>query len=183
VILKPKILPSQATVFTLLSAVSVCEAIKEVAGIDTQIKWPNDILIHYKKLGGILTELNAEMDEIRFIVIGIGLNINNDKKTLVAGATSLKEQNKENINRISLLQEILRKIEANYLLFQKENNQSIIEKWRNYNITLGKRVKIIYQKDRLEGRAIDIDKDGGLLVRKDTGLIQKVMAGDVVHCG
>lgn len=181
-ILKPKILPNQAPILTLLTAVSICEAIKEITGIEVQIKWPNDILIHNKKLGGILTELNAEMDETRFVIIGIGLNVNNDTKTLPAGATSLKEQEKENINRIDLLQEILRKTEANYLLFKEKGSYPIIEKWRQYSITLGKRVKVICQKEHLEGTAIDIDIDGGLLVRKDSGVTEKVMAGDVVHC-
>lgn len=181
-LLRPKMLPNQTSILTLMSAVSICEAIKEITGLETKIKWPNDILIHNKKLGGILTELNAEMDSIRFVVIGIGLNVNNDKKTLPEGSTSLREQIKENINRIELLQEILRKIETNYSLFQEKESRSILEKWRSYNITLGKRVRIICQNNHLEGEAFDIDLDGGLLLRKDSGLVEKVMAGDVVHC-
>jgi len=181
-VLKPRILPNQVSVLTLLAAVSICEAIKEVTGLNAQIKWPNDILIHNKKLGGILTEINAEMDEIHSVVIGIGINVNNDKKTLVCGATSLKEQRKESTNRIELLQEILRRIEKNYLTFQEKASQPIIEKWREYNITLGKRVRIFYHKEHIEGEAIDIDTDGGLLLRKDSGLTQKVTSGDVVHC-
>lgn len=181
-ILKPKMLPNQAPILTLLSSVSICEAIKKITGLDTQIKWPNDILIGHKKLGGILTELSAETDEINFVIVGIGLNVNNDKKTLVNGATSLKEQKKEFVNRISLLQEILRRIEANYLLLQLEGNQSIIEKWRDYDITLGRRVKVFSHKEHIEAEAVDIDTDGGLLLRNDSGLTQKVTAGDVVHC-
>jgi BirA family biotin operon repressor/biotin-[acetyl-CoA-carboxylase] ligase len=181
-ILRPKILPNQASIFTLLSAVSVCEAIKKAVGLDAQIKWPNDIFIHHKKLGGILTELNAEMDEIRFVVIGIGLNVNNDKRTLVAQATSLKEQKKESVNRVDLVREILRKLEANYLFFQEKGARHVIEKWRDYNITLGRRVKVFSHRDHVEGEAFDIDIDGGLLIRKDSGSQEKVMAGDVVHC-
>lgn len=181
-ILRPQILPNQTPLLTLMSVVSICEAINEKAGLVPQIKWPNDILIHHKKLGGILTELNAEMDLSRFVVVGIGLNVNNDKKTLVSGATSLKEQKKEEINRLDLLQEILRKIEANYLIFQKEGSKPIIEKWRQYGISLSRRVKVICQKEHIEGMAVDIDTDGGLLIRDDSGLITKVMAGDVVHC-
>ena len=185
-ILRPKVSPHQASIITLLSAVGICEAIKEVAGIDIQIKWPNDLFLAHKKLGGILTELTASMDEVEFVVIGIGLNVNNDKKTLVSGATSLKEQKKdrekENINRIILLQEILRKIETNYLAFRQKGPRPIIEKWRQHNITLGRRVKVYCHKEHIEGEACDIDTDGGLLVRSDSGLMQKVMAGDVVHC-
>jgi BirA family biotin operon repressor/biotin-[acetyl-CoA-carboxylase] ligase len=181
-LLRPKISLQQASILTLLAAVSVCEAIKEITGLNAQIKWPNDILIHQKKLGGILTELSAETDEVRFVIIGIGINVNNDKKTLPDGATSLKEQKKVNINRITLLQEILRKIEVNYLDFQKSGSQAIITKWRDYNITLGKRIRVFFHTEHLEGEAIDIDTDGGLLVRTDAGLTQKVTAGDVIHC-
>ena len=116
------------------------------------------------------------------MIIGIGLNVNNDKKTLVSAATSLREHKRENINSIELLQEILRRIEANYLLFQLKGAQPIIEKWREHSITLGKRVKVYCQKEHIEGEAIDIDADGALLVRKDLGLVAKVTAGDVVHC-
>ncbi|MCM8801673.1 MAG: biotin--[acetyl-CoA-carboxylase] ligase, partial [Candidatus Omnitrophica bacterium] len=181
-ILKPKIPPYQASLLTLVSAVAVAEAIENLTGLSVQIKWPNDILINQKKLGGILTELNAEMDQIHFAVIGIGINVNNDKKNLIAGATSLREQKKERINRVELLKEILFRLEENYLLWKDKGSSAIIKKWHLYDITLGKRIKIFLHKGTLEGQALDIDLDGSLLVRDDTGLIHKITAGDVVHC-
>jgi len=181
-ILRPKISPEKAPILTLLTAVSICEAIKEVTGLVCEIKWPNDIMLHNKKLGGILTELNAEVDAVNFVIIGFGLNVNNDKKSLISTATSLKEQLKENINRLLLLQEILRKIENNYLGLEKKGAAAIIEKWRQNNITLGRRVKAYYHKEHVEGLAQDIDADGGLIIRNDAGLRQKIMAGDVIHC-
>jgi len=181
-ILRPKILPGGAPILTLLSAVSICEAIKDITGLDTKIKWPNDIISNNKKLGGILTELSAETDKVNFVVIGIGLNVNNDKKSLISGAVSLKNEKKENINRIELLQEILRRIENNYLLLQRKGSSQIIDKWRENNITLGRRVKVYSQKEHFEGEAVDIDKDGALLLRNDHGMVQKITAGDVVHC-
>jgi BirA family biotin operon repressor/biotin-[acetyl-CoA-carboxylase] ligase len=181
-ILRPKILPNATPILTLLCAVGVCEAIKENLGLEAQIKWPNDIFMHHKKLGGILTELNAEMDVVRFVVVGIGINANTEKKNLISGATSLKEQKKEQINRLALLQEILRRIEKNYLYFCAHDSGDIINKWREYSLTLGKRIRVVCQKAHLEGEAVDIEADGGLLVRKDSGLVEKIMAGDVVHC-
>ena len=181
-ILRPKILPLQASILTLLTAIGICEAVKAICGLEPRIKWPNDILMRDKKLGGILTELNAEMDRIKFVVIGIGLNVNNEKKSLTEGATSLKAENKEELSRVGLLQEILLKIEENYSVFQKKGATPIIEKWRQYSVTLGRRVKVHYQKDYVEGQAVDIDSDGGLLIRTDSGTMEKVMAGDVVHC-
>lgn len=181
-ILRPKISPEKAPVLTLLTAVSICEAIKEAVGLEAKIKWPNDILLEGKKLGGILTELNAEVDEINFVVIGIGLNVNNDKKSLISGAISLKEQKKESVSRLALLQEILRRIEANYFSLEKNGPGPVIEQWRQFNVTLGRRVKAYSHKQHIEGLALDIDCDGGLLVRTDSGLRQKIMAGDVIHC-
>ena len=76
----------------------------------------------------------------------------------------------------------MRKIEANYFLLQKQKAAQVLEKWREFNLTLGRRVKVYTQKEHVEGEAIDIDSDGGLLVRKDSGIVAKVTAGDVVHC-
>jgi len=181
-ILRPKILPAACPVLTLMSAVSICEAVKEILNLDLQIKWPNDLLIDQKKVAGILTEMNAETDKVNFVVIGIGLNVNNDKKSLIAGATSLKEQQGAEINRVILLQEILRRLENNYLLLEDQGAGEIIHKWRNFTLTLGTRVKVDYQNKHIEGQAMDIDVDGALLIRKDSGLIQKISSGDVTAC-
>ncbi|MDD5408998.1 MAG: biotin--[acetyl-CoA-carboxylase] ligase [Candidatus Omnitrophica bacterium] len=180
-ILRPKILPSASPILTLLSAVSICETIKKVVGLDAQIKWPNDIFICNKKVAGILTEMNAEVDKVNFVVIGIGLNVNNDKKSLIAQATSLKEQAGQPVSRIILLQELLRRMESNYFLLEDKGAQAIIDKWRNFSLTLGRRVKIYCQDKHIEGHAVDIDRDGALLVRKDSGLMQKIFSGDVMH--
>jgi len=181
-ILRPNISPSASSVLTLLSAVSICEAVKIVTGLDAQIKWPNDVFIANKKIAGILTEMNSEVDKVNFVVIGIGLNVNNDKKSLIAQATSLKEQAGQPVNRIILLQELLRGIESNYFLLEDKGAREIIDKWRNFSLTLGRRVKIYCQDKHIEGQAVDIDRDGALLVRKDSGLTQKVFSGDVTHC-
>jgi len=181
-VLRPELAPNATPLLTLLCAVSICEAIKEATGLEARIKWPNDILIHNKKLGGILTELNAETDRTHFAVVGFGLNINNDKRSLLAGATSLKEQLKDEVNRAGLLKKILLAIEENYLYLEKYGSTVILDKWRAANITLGKRVKVNSHHRVLEGEAIGIDSDGALLLRSDSGLIQKVLSGDVAHC-
>lgn len=181
-ILRPKISLSEASLLTLLAAVSVCEAIEEKAGLGAQIKWPNDIMLKHKKLGGILTELNAETDEVRFMVVGIGLNVNNDHAGLLNTATSLKEQTGIPLSRVELLQALLRRIEKNYIGFLRHGAEAVIERWRDYNITIGKRVRISAHKEHIEGMAMDIDSDGSLLLRKDSGLVQKFTSGDVTLC-
>jgi BirA family transcriptional regulator, biotin operon repressor / biotin---[acetyl-CoA-carboxylase] ligase len=180
-ILKPDMPASQIPVLTLMTAVSICEGIKECAGVSAQIKWPNDILVNGRKLGGILTELKGEIDAANFVIIGFGLNVNNSREELVPGAVSLKEEKKEDINRLELLKEILRRIEENYGIFAKKGSAVILDKWRGYNVTLGRRIKLACRKEHLEGLALDIDSDGGILVRRDSGIVEKFMAGDIAH--
>jgi len=181
-ILRPKISLDKAPIITLLAGVSICEAIKDSCREDAQIKWPNDIIMHNKKLGGILTEVKAEVDEVSFVVIGIGLNINNDKKSLITGSTSLKQENGEELSRLCVLQSILYRLESNYFILQKKGPLPIIEKWRQLSLTLGRRVRVYSHKEHIEGEAVDIDSDGGLLIRSDSGPTRKIIAGDVVHC-
>ena len=179
-ILRPQIIPQQASCLTVVIAVSVAEALAMITGVHPQIKWPNDILLNGKKVGGILVEMNAEIDMVKFVVVGVGVNVSFSKTQLPSQATSLKEEGIEGLERLRLLQEILRRIEGNYVQFSKRGGRSIIEKWRQFTCTLHSRIKVICQKEHVEGEALDIDLDGGLLIRKDSGFVEKVMVGDVV---
>lgn len=183
-IIKPKILPQQAPVLTLICAVAICQALKQQLRLEAQIKWPNDIFLKNKKIGGILTELSAEMDIVHAIIVGVGINVNNEKKTLPYSAGSLKEITGSQITRLSLLQGILHCLEEEYLQFQKQGVVKILDKWRHFSLTLGRRVRLSTstKKPQLVGEAMDIDCDGGLLIRQDSGLIERVMAGDIIHC-
>ncbi len=181
-ILRPDIIPAQAPILTLMTAVSICEAVNEHCAVKAVIKWPNDICIGTKKLCGILTELEAESDQVHCAVIGFGINVNNEKKTLLPVATSLREETGHTVNRTALLQGVLRQLEAHYFFFLKHGSNKIIDAWRQHSITLGRRVKVSLHKSHLEGQAVDIDDDGALLVRKDNGLIQRLTAGDIIHC-
>lgn len=179
-ILRPELLPNQAPILTLLSAVSICQAIKRITSLSPLIKWPNDILVDNKKVGGILTELNAEQDRINFVIIGMGINVNTPKSFLPSDATSLSYEAKKKFSRVDLVKELLRDMEYSYLLFRKEGTLPIIKKWREFSSLTGERVKIISHKEVLEGEVLDIDSDGGLLIREDSGFIKKLMAGDVI---
>jgi len=114
VILRPKLFPADVAQLTLLSAVALCEAIKNVSGVTSKIKWPNDLLVNNKKLAGILTELSAEIDCVRFVVIGIGVNVNTSINSLPSNATSLKNEIQQPVSRVELVQEILRSLENWY---------------------------------------------------------------------
>lgn len=181
IILRPDLFPSSVAQLTLLSAIALCEAVQRVSGLQPQIKWPNDLLIDNKKLAGILTELSAEMDRIRFVVVGIGVNVNTAPTMLPSHATSLKAQTNQTISRIQLIQEILLRMEEWYTQLKSKGFAPVQERWKKLSLTLGKRIRIHDSYGDIEGQAVDLDKDGGLIIREDSGILVKRMSGDVVQ--
>ncbi len=179
IILRPKLSPSDLSKLTLLSAVAVAEAVEGVAHIQPTIKWPNDILVKGKKLAGILTELRAEVDQMKFVVVGIGLNVNNVSSHLIDGATSLKNETGSSFSRVQLLQEILRAFERWYIRCEGGDFEDVLFAWKHRSSTLGKRVRVTDPASITEGIAVDLDHDGGLLVRQDSGVVIKKLSGDV----
>ena len=180
IILRPSLPPSIVSQLTLLSAVSMCEAIKKVCHLQTAIKWPNDILVGNKKLAGILTELSAEMDRVRFVVIGFGLNVNTSSSLLPSSATSLKHELHRSVSRTELMQEILRYLEKWYQILGKEGFLKIVQRWKELSSTLGRRVRVEGIGEYIEGEAIDMDENGSLIIRNDAGIKFKRISGDVV---
>ena len=182
VILRPHFLPQEAPKCTLMAAVAIAKAIEKITELQVGIKWPNDILYNKQKLVGILTEMNAEMDCINYIIIGMGINVNIQKNEfpleLQQIATSLAIIKGEKISRVKLLNEILFQIETLYNIAQAEGFVKILEEWKKYSVTLGKTVDVIGINDTFAGVAMDIDADGALLVKTETG-IKRVLAGDV----
>ncbi|MBI4308896.1 MAG: biotin--[acetyl-CoA-carboxylase] ligase [Candidatus Omnitrophica bacterium] len=178
-ILRPQFSPAQMAQLTLMAAVALAEAIEKVSTVKARIKWPNDVLTGGRKLAGILTELRAEMDQVKFLVIGIGLNVNAAAGHLVPEATSLKMETGTSFDRVAVLQEILRSLEFWYGTLNHGGFKPVIEAWKRYSITLSKRVRVSDPGGTVEGVAFDLDSDGGLLIRQDSGAVIKKMAGDV----
>jgi BirA family biotin operon repressor/biotin-[acetyl-CoA-carboxylase] ligase len=181
IVLRPKMAIVDVAKLNLLIAVSVCEAINKAAKVATTIKWPNDLLIGGKKVAGFLTEMSAEMDRLNFVVIGMGINVNNLENALLPNATSLKEHSEKKLSRIKILQEILRSTEHWYDIVQAQGFDPIVTRWKELSSTLGRRVRLSDQSGDLEGEAIDIDQYGGLMIKNDDGVLIKRMSGDVVE--
>ena len=184
VILRPEIIPNEISKITLLAAVATAQAIREAAGLQAMIKWPNDILVNHKKVCGILTEMKAEQDGVDFIVIGIGINVNNPLKQLPKGASSLAEElpsyrKGEQVSRIDLTKKLIEKLEEDYFLLKKDGFRPIMNEWKHLTDMLGSRVKVSLQNRTFEGLAHDIDPDGALVVRRDAGTLERISSGDV----
>jgi BirA family biotin operon repressor/biotin-[acetyl-CoA-carboxylase] ligase len=182
VVLRPPFPPQEAPKCTLMAAVALNRAIRDITGISCGIKWPNDILCNGRKLVGILTEMSAEMDAINHIVIGMGINVNIESAEIPPElkeiATSVLIETGVAVSRIDLFIKVLEGLEELYLLVKTEGFDTVLSAWRQESITLGRMVNVIAPDKSFMGKAVDIDGDGALLVQTDQG-IERVLAGDV----
>lgn len=177
-ILKPKIDPMHASSITLLAAVSVTKALRGL-GIEAVIKWPNDVLVNGKKICGILTEMSAETDVVNFIILGIGVNVNNELP--LETATTVKVELGKEVSRVEFIQRLLEMLEEDYLTFKEEGFTPILWSWRRYSDTLGRAVEVTYQGEVIRGIAQDVGDDGSLLVKTKDGSTRKIVSGDCKH--
>ncbi len=183
VILRPDIQPSLTPLITLMAAVASASALRKAIYIDAYIKWPNDIILNGKKIGGILTEMNSEMDRINYIVLGIGINVNMDPSSLPpdvrVNATSLKEVIGRDLRRTEILSVLIKELDRWYRIFLNDGPGPVLDEWRRLSLSLEKRVKVTSLNRTIEGLAEEIDDYGRLIVRLDDGRIEKVTSGDV----
>lgn len=182
VVLRPPFQPQDAPKCTMLAAVAVNQAIRKVTGIESGIKWPNDILFQGRKLVGILTEMSAEMDAINHVVIGMGINVNMAQEDfpeeLQSIATSLAAAVGHPVDRLELLTAVLKELEDTYRFAVTDGFKEILQAWRRQSVTLSQMVNVLGINHQFSGRAVDIDEDGALLVETN-GKTERVIAGDV----
>ena len=183
VLLRPNLRPSSATQFVIAGAVALCRAIREQTGLQPDIKWPNDLLVRGRKLAGILTEMNAELDHLNYLLLGIGVDVNLDAEDyppeLRALATSLRLETGSSVNRSGLAVSILRELDRAYRTIQAGQFAQLTEEWYRQCGTLGRQVAIRVGDRVLQGRAEALDDDGALLLRTQHGRIERVLGGDV----
>ncbi|MFH1853945.1 MAG: biotin--[acetyl-CoA-carboxylase] ligase [Candidatus Omnitrophota bacterium] len=180
VILRPDTLLREIPVITLFSALSVARTIRDETGLPALIKWPNDTLIYNRKVSGILTELNGEADMVNFVIVGIGVNINTKKELLPEGGTSIFAEKGIQISRVEFTRRLLRNIDRYYSIFKNGNKSRIIKEHKELSAILDKRVQVNYHNHSISGYAVDVDKEGALIVRLDSGFNERVLAGDVI---
>lgn len=183
-LLRPTILPRQATLLPLLTAVAVVEAVEQIVPeASCGIKWPNDILVNNKKLAGILTEMNAEMDVVHFVLVGVGVNLNQEEgdfdQELRHSAISLKQANDgKQVNRSQFTGVFLNAFWRLYQSYLRTGPEAILQAWRSKSMVLGREVMIHEYNGSFCATALDIDEEGALLVRHQQQ-IRRVLAGDV----
>lgn len=182
ILLRPEIPPVKAPMLTLVMAQSVAEGLKESTGVDVQIKWPNDIVLHGKKLVGILTEMSTEIDYINHVVIGVGINVNMTEfpEELKEKATSLKIEIGQAIKRSPIIAAVMRSFEKNYSLFIEAGDlRPIQDAYNSLLVNRGKEVRILGAKEEYNAFALGVNEEGELLVRREDGTEEAIYAGEV----
>lgn len=181
-VLRPQIMPAEASVLTLLCGLATAEAIEAETGLSAGIKWPNDILINGKKAVGILTEMDCEMSEVHSVIPGIGINVNTASfpPEIAEIATSLYLECGKTVSRRRLVHKVLERLEEHYETFLRTGSfAAMLEDYRKHCITLGKEVHVL-GREPFFAEALDITPEGELLVRRaDNGKEEVVFSGEV----
>lgn len=183
VILRPDLPPARAPELTLLASVAICDALRQ-ANVPAAIKWPNDLLAQERKIAGILTELAAEPESVRWAVIGIGVNVNAGRADfppeLRDVATSVLLERGAPAPRALFVAACLTALEDWLDRHAEEGFEPVRRAWRERSATLGRDVTVRTDGRDIVGRAEDVDELGALLVRTERGM-ERVLSGDVVH--
>ncbi|MBQ6559136.1 MAG: biotin--[Clostridia bacterium] len=176
ILLKPDIPPSEVSQITLVAGLAVCKAI----GMGAKIKWPNDIVIGTKKVCGILTEMSAETDMVHYVVCGIGINVNTENfdAEIKHRATSMYIESGDKQIRNDIIARELNYFEYYYKKFLEGGLGAILDEYKENCVTIGRDVTVIYKKENVTGKAVDIDENGALVVETADGTI-RVTSGEV----
>jgi BirA family transcriptional regulator, biotin operon repressor / biotin---[acetyl-CoA-carboxylase] ligase len=182
VLLRPALSAAAVTQLTVAAATAVARAVRLETGLAPQVKWPNDLLLGGKKFTGILTELSADHDRARHVIIGVGVDVNVTEFPPELGdvATSLAVEAGRKFSRAEIAAAILRELDADYAKIARGEFSALAEEWEQQCVTLGRRVTV-HQGGRVTGgRAESLDSDGALLVRGEHGHLERILGGDVM---
>jgi BirA family biotin operon repressor/biotin-[acetyl-CoA-carboxylase] ligase len=183
VLLRPTLPPSSASRITVAASVAVARAIRQLCRVDARIKWPNDVIIGSRKVGGILTELQVEADEILIAILGIGIDVNCEQNDFPQDvrqlATSLKLESGTGQDRVALVARVLAALDECYQLALTDF-ETIADEWAKLCTTLGRHIVVTMGQRRIEGFAQALDGDGALLLRCDSGQMERILGGDLV---
>ena len=183
-LLRPKLAPVQAPLLTMMAGLSAHTAVEAVTGLAVDLKWPNDLMIRGKKAGGILTEMHAEPGMVRFVVVGIGLNVNQERFSgeLAGLATSLRQETGKTQSRMEVLVRFLREFESDYNRFLREGIAGVIQRFEVVSsYAHGKKVRVTNGAESFVGTTAGLGPEGLLQVEREDGRVITVIAGDVAE--
>jgi BirA family biotin operon repressor/biotin-[acetyl-CoA-carboxylase] ligase len=183
-LLRPRLSPVEAPLLTMLAGLSAHAAILAQTGLAPDLKWPNDLMLGGRKLGGILTEMQADTSLVRFVAVGIGINVNQERfpSELSSIATSLRAETGKNQSRLDLLARLLREFESDYNRLLREGSRSVTERFaRLSSYARGKKVRVTTGEESFTGTTAGVAREGLLQVEREDGKLVTVLAGDVTE--
>jgi len=178
IVVRPKIPPVLSLRVNLAASMILAQTLRNMFNINAMVKWPNDVLVNGKKISGILSEMEAEIDRVSFISIGIGINVNNDPTPYEPMATSLKKILGKEIPRIEVLKAFLHHLED---ALNDADFDHVVSEWKRYTETLNRHVRIVTTHEVSEGLAMDVDDNGALILKLADGSMKKIIYGDCFH--
>lgn len=182
ILLMPDIKPENVYALTLALAVSSIDAIKELCGCSAMIKWPNDIYLYNKKLAGILTEFSIRGERPAYVILGMGMNVNwcpDEESGMLFTSTSLAKATGEQVSRNRLIAEILKRFECLYNDIIDKRMDEFNRRCNSLSLLTGNMVSVDTGDEIISGKAIGLDKDGGLTLETQDGEVKKILNGDV----
>ena len=184
-LLKPgRLNPAAAAPVTLTAAAVIAAYFNRELHIPVKIKWPNDLLLTGKKMGGILTEMTSDPDGVKELIIGIGLNINHEEhdfpEEIRPGATSAFIYKGKRIDRTNLLLSLCKELEPALRFFCHEGFKPFYQTWVEFNCTLGKKVTANRSGEVIHGLAANLDHEGNLLIEESSGKLQRINYGEIL---
>ncbi len=180
-LLRPEISVENAPLISLIMGLAAHEAIKEATGIETELKWPNDLVIDGKKVAGILAASEIRDNKPDFVVIGIGINMfqENFSGEIAATATSLKLAGGTFI-REDLENSIVKSFNRYYDIFIREESfRAFAEEYNSLTVNIKRRVRVIEPDNEYEAESLGVNEEGELMVRLDSGDIRAIRSGEV----
>ncbi len=183
-LLRPEnITPGRMASFTAAAAAVAASGLRGVTGLPVSVKWPNDLLIDGKKLGGALARLKTQANRVHFMILGMGININHRADDFPAElkekATSLRIAGKTIYNREAICAMMVNKLEAGYRLFLESGFSAFLELWRELDFMPGQRITVRHGTQTFHGTATGIDERGALIVRSFSGERKRFPCGEI----
>ncbi len=186
-ILKPDLSPEASTTLSLAAALGIATALDEAYGIPARIKWPNDVLVHGRKICGILTEAEFLGRALNFVVVGIGINVLGGEADFPSEirdiATSIRMEAGDGMTRSDVLVAVMEAIEREYVRLGKRGFSELKGDLLGKSSLVGEMIRVHTGGGLIEGMAVDIDDRGALILRHDDGSLERILAGDVVGVG
>ena len=177
-ILKPDLPPALVYIYNFAASLSLSRVLNRLFDLDISVKWPNDLLLGGQKLAGMLSEMETQADMVKFLTIGIGINVNNNPASNEFTATSLKNALNQRVSRKQILTEFLYEFKNR---IQKIDCPAIINLWKEQTSTIGNLVRIETIDRTYEGKAVDVDETGALIIEDDQKKSRKIIYGDCFH--